>query len=212
MPFQITLRRAVLMTIAVSLLSFANQQTPSTNYDESKVSTYTLPDPLVFNDGKRVRTAADWMKRRRAEVLDLFATNVYGHNPAPPKNLRYEVFDTDQNGLGGKAIRKQITIYFSDKNDGPKEELLLFIPKNSGKPVPVFLLLSFNGNQTAARDPAIKLTPSWSRTGEKQQPTEDSHGRAQTDTERIISRGYAFATINYADIEPDFKGGYEIGR
>jgi hypothetical protein len=209
---QTTIRVGLTVTIcATALLCFANQQTPSTNYDESKVGTYTLPDPLVFNDGKRVRTAADWTKRRRAEVLELFATNVYGHNPAAPQNLRYEVFDTDQNGLGGKAIRKQITIYFSDKNEAPKEELLLFIPKNSRKPVPVFLLLSFNGNQTAAKDPAIKLTASWSRTGEKQQPSEDSRGRAQADTERIISRGYAFATINYADIEPDFKGGYVSG-
>src|SRR6478672_1938310 len=206
-----TLKLTLLMTISVSLMSFGGQQTPSTNYDESKVGTYTLPDPLIFNNGKPVRTAADWTKRRRDEVLELFAANIYGHNPLAPQKLRYEVFDTDQNGLGGKAIRKQITIYFSDKNEGPKEELLLFIPKNSHKPVPVFLLLSFNGNQTAAKDPAIKLTPSWSRTGEKQQPAEDSRGRAQADTERIISRGYAFATINYADIEPDFKGGYVSG-
>ena len=203
----ITVRFAILIIISVSLLSFAKQQTPSTNYDESNVGTYTLPNPLVFNDGKPVRTAADWIQRRRAEVLELFAANIYGHSPAAPKKLRYEVFDTDQNGLNGKAIRKQITIHFSDKNEGPKEELLLFIPKNSHKPAPVFLVLSFNGNQTAAKDSSIKLTPSWSRTGEKQQPAEDSRGRAQADTERIISSGYAFATINYADIEPDFKGG-----
>jgi len=201
----------VLMIFAASLLSLAGQQSPSTNYDESKVGTYTLPDPLVFNDGKPVLTPIDWTKRRRAEVLELFAANIYGHNPTPPKQLHYEVFDTDQNGLGGKAIRKQITIYFSDKKEGPKEELLLFIPKNSRKPAPVFLILSFTGNHIAAKDPAIKLTTSWSRTGEKQQPAEDSRGRAQLDTERIISRGYAFATINYADIEPDFKGGYVSG-
>src|SRR6476659_11488668 len=106
MPPLITLRLAVLTTISVSLLSFANQQTPSTNYDESKVGTYTLPDPLIFNNGKPVRTAADWTKRRRDEVLELFAANIYGHSPQAPKKLRYEVFDTDQGGLGGKAILK----------------------------------------------------------------------------------------------------------
>jgi hypothetical protein len=199
------------LVIMISLLSFASQQTSSTNYDESKVGTYTLPDPLVFNDGTPVRNATDWTRRRRAEVLELFAANIYGHSPQAPKKLRYEVFDTDKDGLGGKAIRKQITIYFSDKNEGPKEELLLFVPKNSRKPAPVFLVLSFNGNQTAAKDPAIKLTPSWNRIGEKQQPAEDSRGRAEADTERVISRGYAYASINYADIEPDFKGGYVSG-
>ena len=43
------------------------------NYDESKVGRYTLPDPLVFADGKPVRDAAAW-KRRRAEILRLYET------------------------------------------------------------------------------------------------------------------------------------------
>src|SRR5687768_12420039 len=35
------------------------------NKDESKASPYTsLPDPLVFKNGKKVRTAKDWEKRR----------------------------------------------------------------------------------------------------------------------------------------------------
>ena len=38
-------------------------QSPPANYDESKVGSYTLPDPLVFNDGKPVRTAGDWRPR-----------------------------------------------------------------------------------------------------------------------------------------------------
>jgi hypothetical protein len=190
----------------------SSQQPPAANYDESKVGTYTLPDPLVFNDGQPVRTASDWTKRRRAEVLELFATHVYGHSPARPKTLSYDVFDTDQNALGGTAIRKQITIYFSSRKGGPKEDVLLYVPKNATGPVPVFLILSFGGNQSAANDPAIKLGIGWNpRTREKQQGPETSRGRGQADTEKILSRGYAFATINYADIEPDFKGGYVSG-
>jgi arylsulfatase A-like enzyme len=42
------------------------------NYDEAKVPAYTLPDPLRFVDGGRVRTAGEWTKRRRPEVLRLF--------------------------------------------------------------------------------------------------------------------------------------------
>ena len=30
------------------------------NYDEAKVGTYTLPDPLKLNDGKAVRNAKTW--------------------------------------------------------------------------------------------------------------------------------------------------------
>ena len=34
------------------------------NYDEAKVGTYTLPDPLKFDDGKPVKTAKEWTEKR----------------------------------------------------------------------------------------------------------------------------------------------------
>ena len=48
------------------------------NYDESKVPSYTLPDPLVFANGSPVRTASDWTTKRRAEVIRLYETAVFG--------------------------------------------------------------------------------------------------------------------------------------
>src|SRR5690606_23440994 len=44
------------------------------NYDESKVPTHTLPDPLVGADGQRVASPAQWAARR-AELLELFRDN-----------------------------------------------------------------------------------------------------------------------------------------
>src|SRR5688500_15889522 len=38
------------------------------NYDEAKVGTYTLPDPLKMSDGTTVRDVKAWAKRR-AEIL-----------------------------------------------------------------------------------------------------------------------------------------------
>src|SRR5271169_6524101 len=150
------------LLVAMSVLcGIAAAQNPSANYDESKVGSYTLPDPLVFNDGKPVRTPQDWSRRRRPEILELFAANVYGHSPQAPKELRYEVFDSDEHALAGKAIRKQVTIYFSSKKDGPKEDLLIYIPAGSAKPAPVILLLNFGGNQAVSTDPAIRLATIW---------------------------------------------------
>ncbi len=203
---------AILLASTLGLL--LGKQSPPANYDETKVGTYILPDPLIFNNGKPVRTANDWIKRRRAEVLELFASNIFGHNPSPPPpgKINYEVFDTDTKALAGKAIRKQVTINFSEKKDGPKEDLLLYIPAGARKPVPVILLLNFFGNQTSAADPAIKLATLWNpRTHEKQQAPEQSRGRASADTDRVLAHGYAFATVCYTDIEPDFKGGYVNG-
>jgi len=201
--------------IAVIVAAFgmtAGQQRPPANYDESKVGTYTLPDPLVTSGGKPIRTATDWVKRRRPEVLGLFETEVYGRSPQPPKSINYDVFDVDKNALDGKAVRKQVTIYFSPKKDGPKEDLLIYLPAGARKPVPVILSLSFSANYAATDDPGVKLAATWnSRTREKQPATEQSRGRAKEPVEKVLARGYGFATICYQDIEPDFKGGYVHG-
>jgi hypothetical protein len=200
--------------VALALAAAAFAQGPaSANYDESKVGAYTLPDPLVFENGKPVRTAAEWTKRRRAEILNLFVANVYGRSPRPPKGLCYRVFDEDAHALGGKAIRKQVSIYFASGDDGHKEDLLLYLPVAARKPVPVILSLNFGGNQAVTKDPGVKLPVLWDRkTHEHKLASEESRGSdTGLDAEKTLARGYGFATIYYQDIEPDFKGGYEYG-
>src|SRR5262249_23334129 len=201
------------ISIAAAVLGVAIiRQRPATNYDESKVGAYTLPNPLTFNDGKPVRSANEWLKRR-PEIIELFAANVYCHSPNPPGAPNYEMFDTDKNALGGHAVRKQISIYFSSRKDGPKEDLLIYSPVGAGKPVPVILSLSFSGNQGVAADTAIKLATLWNpRTHERQQATDASRGSNRDfDVQKVLAGGYALATIGYQDIEPDFQGGYQYG-
>jgi hypothetical protein len=53
----------VFLCLAVALAA----QTIPVNYDEAKVGSYTLPDPLVTADGKRITDAQAWMKTRRPE-------------------------------------------------------------------------------------------------------------------------------------------------
>jgi hypothetical protein len=205
-------RRFGLAIVVLLFFIMAGAQDHTTNYEESKVGAYTLPDLLVFNNGKRVQSKRDW-KRRRQEILELFEANVFGHSPAPPKNIKFEIFDVDNNALGGKAIRKQVTIYFSPKKDGPKADLLVYIPAGTRQPVPMILTLNFSGNQSVINDPAIKLPPIWDRkTHARKQATEESRGRdTEFDVEKILARGYGFATFCYQDIEPDFQGGYVHG-
>jgi hypothetical protein len=208
------LRRLILLTSFTAFLfpGRSGAQVDSANYDEAKVGAYILPDPLVFADGKPVRGAHDW-SRRRAEILELFATNVYGHNPKPPAKTGFEVSEESSKALGGKAIRKQVAIDLTATKDGPKESLLIYIPAGARKPVPVILTLNFMGNQSVINDPGIRLPAIWTwKTHERQQATEDSRGRdKEFQVEKILARGYAFATICYQDIDPDFKGGYSQG-
>jgi hypothetical protein len=184
---------------------------PPANYDEAKVGTYTLPDPLVFNDGKPVRTPADWSKRR-AEIVRMFEDDVFGHSPKP-QAIRYEVFDEERHALGGTAIRKQVTIYFSGRKDGPKEDVLIYLPASAHGPVPLILTLNFRGNQAVVSDPAVRLGTLWNiQTHQPGPAREASRGTdSQFDVEKVIKRGYGFATIYCQQIEPDFADGWKYG-
>ena len=48
-------------------------------------------------------------------MVRAFERHVYGRSPGKPGNLRFEVVEEAKNALGGKATRKQVRIYFSEK-------------------------------------------------------------------------------------------------
>src|ERR1700686_3517905 len=63
------------------------------NYDEARVGTYTLPDPLLLANGKPVPDARTWNEKRRAEIVRLFEENQYGRSPGRPAAITFDVFD-----------------------------------------------------------------------------------------------------------------------
>lgn len=210
-----------LTTALVTLLTIAGlaeAKEPPINYDESKVPQYTLPDPLVTADGKQVGDAATWRQKRRPEILQLFEQYVYGKSPGRPAAMKCEVRSVATDALGGKAIRKEVTIRFSDQPDGPKMDLLLYLPSGAQKPVPVFMGLNFYGNHTIHSDPGITLSTAWMRENPKfgvknHRATEASRGvrSSRWPVERILERGYGLATIYYGDIDPDIDDGFQNG-
>src|ERR1044071_2706587 len=98
------------------------------NYDESLVGAYTLPDPLALSSGKRVRDAKTWYGKRRPEVVRLFEEHQFGRSPGRPKEMSFDVFDKGTPALEGRAIRRQVTVYFSRDTAGPKMDLLIYLP------------------------------------------------------------------------------------
>jgi len=186
------------------------------NYDESKAPAYTLPDLLVMASGQRVTSARMWAVERRPEILKLFETYEYGHSPGRPKGMTFQIISVDANALDGKAIRKQVLINFTGRKEGPRIGLLIYLPKNATKPVPMFLGLNFGGNQTVASDPGIAINPGWVGRGWgviNHHATDESRGASacQWQVQKILDRGYGLATAYYGDIEPDFEGGIREG-
>ena len=180
------------------------------NYDEAKVGTYTLPDPLLLADGKPVRDAKTWNEKRRAEIVRLFEENQYGRAPGRPAAMSFDVFDKGTPALDGKAIRRQVTIYFSADKAGPKMDLLVYVPANAAGPVPLLLNLGFSANSSTVNDPGVKVGEVWGR-DKKKVPAGQGMNFGRVNVARLLDAGLGFATVYYGDIDPDFLGGVPYG-
>ena len=204
------MKTIILFALSMPLLCFVGYaQETETNEDERKVGTYILPEVLLTNSGEIVNTKKAWENVRRPEIVSFFEQHIYGKTPAAKLPVRVVVNTVDQQALNGRAIRKQITLYFSDK-DKPKMDILLYLPAGERKPVPVFLALNFEGNHSIHADPGITLSERWMRydqvrgiTGHR--ATEASRGaRAERwPVEEMLARGYGLATVYQGDIELD---------
>jgi hypothetical protein len=202
-------------------LAAQTQQIPI-NLDENKVGPYALPDPLVSADGQKISTPDAWIKERRPELLRLFEDQVYGRVPQPDKPLHItsRVRSEDRAALGGTAIRREITISFSEAPEGPRLDLLLYLPRTAeaSRRVPAFLGLNFEGNHTIHSDPGIALARGWVPNnpahGIKDHQAADSARGASSSrwqVERVLARGYATVTAYYGDIDPDYDDGFQNG-
>jgi hypothetical protein len=185
------------------------------NYDEAKVGTYTLPDPLVLANGKPVRDAKTWSEKRRPEIVRLFEENQYGRAPGRPAGLSFEVFDKGTPAFDGKAIRRQVTVHFSKDPAGakmaaPKMDLLLYVPAHAAKPVPFLLNASFSANSNTVDDPGVKVGEVWGP-DKKKIPANQGRKFGRIDVVRLMDAGFGFGTIYYGDIDPDFAGGIQYG-
>jgi len=74
------------------------------NVDESKVPPYTLPDPLVLKNGKRVTDARTWWKVRRPEIVEDFDREVFGREPKNTPKVKWEIIGTTREDKGGVAV------------------------------------------------------------------------------------------------------------
>jgi hypothetical protein len=203
--------KTALIVVAAGCIALA--QATATNYDEAKVPSYRLPPLLAMNDGAPVRTAADWAKRR-AEISVLLESQMFGRAPARPADLTFAVDSVEKAALGGKAIRKQVSI----KARGLSLHLLLYLPANATGPVPVFVGLGFSPNQSVSADPGIALAGTWvqnkeSKAIERQPAQEDSRGSAASrwQLDMVLDRGFGLATMYYGDVEPDLAGAVKRG-
>jgi len=197
----------------------AQETSHGRNHDEAEVGSYTLPDPLLGKEGKRIANAESWNATRRGEILSDFRDLMYGHTPELSITLRAEILATRRDAMEGLATRSLVRLHLFEGPNAPRIDLMLYVPNTATKPVPVLLGLSFNGNASVEPDPAIPLSQGWMRASPtagavvENRATESLRGihSERWPVKLALERGYGVATFYYGDVEPDHIEGWRDG-
>jgi hypothetical protein len=187
-------------------------------HDEANDLLATLPDPLLSSDGTPISEPRLWWEQRRPEILGLFERFVYGRTPRAHPRVSFDRTSIDTQALNGTATRKAVSVVFGDSQEGPRMEILIYLPNRRDGPVPLFLGLNFLGNQAIHSDPGIAITSQWVPNRDElgitnHQASEASRGveASRWAVKRLIERGYGLATIYCGDLDPDFDDGFANG-
>lgn len=180
------MKNLLLLLALVVLLTEARAQ----NYDESKVPPYTLPDVLKTTGRKKVKSEKTWENVRRPEIRKLFEDNIYGQTPTRYDSIRYVVSE-GQSVMEGRAKHREVLIEVFRQGKQVKIDLVLLLPSNVEKPVPVFVLINNRGKENT--DPSRKIKSDF------------------WPAEMVIDSGYAVAAFHVSDLAPDNKDTYSNG-
>jgi len=168
------------------------------NYDESKAVIFpNLPALLITKGGQQVTSKKMWEKVRRPELVEEFDREIYGRVPSNTPKVQWVVVSTKDDKVGNTDVTVQKLQGIVDNSIFPsievKMDLTLTLPKQSLKPVPVIVELSFVF-PAGMRPPVVPnapVEPTWQ--------------------EQVISRGWGYATIIPTSIQADNGAGLTKG-
>lgn len=176
--------RTIIIISSLALLLALSDDVKAQNdftakYNDVEIRAEELPDPLIFNNGKKVKSARQWTQRRRSEILEIFAQEMYGHIPARPEGLHFRTVAEEQ-VYGGLGVRKIVRIYL-DGSEKHWFDTMIHLPADADGPVPMFVGLNFKGNDA----------------------TLDERAGFRWPYEMILKAGMGVATAWRDTIEPD---------
>ncbi len=186
-----------------SLRPGANGRDPNApdaaNYDEAKANPYpTLPDPLRLKNGTRVETAEAWWTKRRPEIVEDFAREVYGRQPANMPKVHWEVASEVAEKHGDIPVTTKQLVGRVDNSSYPlidvNIELTVTTPAAAKGPVPVIMEFQF------------KFPPSFNA---------DFRARAEAAgrdwQQQVLKKGWGFALYTPMSVQADNGAGLTQG-
>jgi hypothetical protein len=178
------------------------------NYDESKATQYTsIPDPLVLNNGKPVKSAKAWWSKRRPEIKELFDREVYGRVPANVPKVTWELVKTSKDSVGKFLVITKKLIGHVDNSSYPSIkvdiDLTLATPADATGPVPVIMEFGF-AFPAGARPPVAANRPA-NATARPQGPAGPSW------QQQCLAQGWGYAILVPGSIQADNGAGLRSG-
>jgi hypothetical protein len=170
------------------------------NQFEGKVNTYSLPDPLAFKNGKKVKNASEWWINKRPDIVKDFEKEIYGRLPKQIPNVKWEVVSIGDTVVGNLPIKQKILRGVVDNSSHPSIvvsiELLVCTPAKSQHPVPVvmefgWIVNPFNRSSIQPIGLGSSAEPTWK--------------------EQLIMKGWGYAIIVPSSIQADNGSGLTRG-
>lgn len=177
----------------------------ATNYDESKANVYpNLPDPLVFKNGERVTTAAQWWSQRRPEIVADYEREILGRAPDHLPSVKWEVVSQKPENFRGIDVITKRLVGHVDNSSYPaisvNIDLVLFTPAHATAPVPVLMELAFAKDFERALERPFPIPPP---------PGTPAHWGV--DGRDALARGWGFAVLNPVSFQADDGAGLTEG-
>ena len=160
------------------------------NYDLAKAATGPLPDPLRLADGTLVTDASTWWSRRRPELVELFAREIYGRIPSETPKVTFEVVATESSADGKVRTRKIVGWIDNSRHPAPAPAIVLklHLPVAAAGPVPVMVSI-----------------------GDFQPPPGFPKPPGPSAKDLVLARGWGYATYDPYLVQADTGAGLTAG-
>jgi len=174
------------------------------NYDESKVLPYTLPDPLVLKNGKKVTTAKMWWEQRRPQIVEDFDSEIFGRVPKDTPKVNWEVISKIEEKNGDIPVITKKLVGHVDNSSYPlikvDIQLTLSTPANATGPVPVMMEFELSPEFVSAMQKRF-TDAEWAA----------FVGTAPTWQQQVLAKGWGYASLIPTTVQADNGEGLTQG-
>jgi Tol biopolymer transport system component len=175
------------------------------NFDESKVAPYPhIPDPLLLNNGARVRSSDVWWNERRPQIVELFDEQIYGRVPEGAPSVSWQVQRTLRGTIGDLPVITKEIVGHLDNSSYPHIDvdiqLTLTTPAGAAGAVPVVLELGLSADALAAMRKRF-TEAQWAAL----------RGSGPSWQSQVLAKGWGYATLVAASVQADNGEGLTQG-